>query len=141
MRIPIGMWRPAGTRQALGIEGVPFMSAGARPAVFLAGRPAAERTTDAGRIGILLLVKLAIRNNARIVHHRTHARYYDLRSDPQSLHRMTDVRPAAMSRADVSDAPTGATFMMPAEWEPHDATWIAWPHNRHDWPGRFQSET
>jgi agmatine deiminase len=26
---------------------------------------------------------------------------------------------------------------MPAEWEPHEATWIAWPHNRHDWPGRF----
>ena len=26
---------------------------------------------------------------------------------------------------------------MPAEWEPHDATWIAWPHNRDDWPGRF----
>ena len=28
---------------------------------------------------------------------------------------------------------------MPAEWEPHEATWIAWPHNRDDWPGRFQS--
>ena len=27
---------------------------------------------------------------------------------------------------------------MPAEWEPHEATWIAWPHNREDWPGRFQ---
>jgi agmatine deiminase len=26
---------------------------------------------------------------------------------------------------------------MPAEWEPHEATWIAWPHNRDDWPGRF----
>ena len=26
---------------------------------------------------------------------------------------------------------------MPAEWEPHGATWIAWPHNRDDWPGRF----
>jgi agmatine deiminase len=26
---------------------------------------------------------------------------------------------------------------MPAEWEPHEATWIAWPHNRADWPGRF----
>jgi agmatine deiminase len=28
-------------------------------------------------------------------------------------------------------------FRMPAEWEPHEATWIAWPHNRRDWPGRF----
>ncbi|MGE5724281.1 MAG: agmatine deiminase family protein, partial [Acidobacteriota bacterium] len=27
---------------------------------------------------------------------------------------------------------------MPAEWEPHAATWIAWPHNREDWPGKFQ---
>src|SRR5450759_3381892 len=26
---------------------------------------------------------------------------------------------------------------MPAEWEPHEATWIAWPHNCTDWPGRF----
>jgi agmatine deiminase len=29
-------------------------------------------------------------------------------------------------------------FRMPAEWEPHDATWIAWPHNADDWPGRFE---
>jgi len=27
---------------------------------------------------------------------------------------------------------------MPAEWEPHAATWIAWPHNPEDWPGKFQ---
>jgi len=26
---------------------------------------------------------------------------------------------------------------MPAEWEPHEATWIAWPHNESDWPGKF----
>ena len=26
---------------------------------------------------------------------------------------------------------------MPGEWEPHEATWIAWPHNRSDWPGKF----
>ena len=26
---------------------------------------------------------------------------------------------------------------MPAEWHPHVATWIAWPHNPADWPGRF----
>ncbi|MEP6801802.1 MAG: agmatine deiminase family protein, partial [Acidobacteriota bacterium] len=28
-------------------------------------------------------------------------------------------------------------FSMPAEWEPHEATWIGWPHNTSDWPGRF----
>lgn len=27
---------------------------------------------------------------------------------------------------------------MPAEWEPHAATWIAWPQNPEDWPGKFQ---
>jgi agmatine deiminase len=26
---------------------------------------------------------------------------------------------------------------MPAEWEPHAATWIGWPHNTSDWPGKF----
>jgi len=28
---------------------------------------------------------------------------------------------------------------MPAEWEPHEATWLAWPHNPEDWPGKFAS--
>jgi len=27
---------------------------------------------------------------------------------------------------------------MPAEWELHEATWLAWPHNPEDWPGKFQ---
>ena len=26
---------------------------------------------------------------------------------------------------------------MPAEWEPHEATWLAWPHEESDWPGKF----
>ena len=26
----------------------------------------------------------------------------------------------------------------PAEWERHDATWIAWPHHEPDWPGKFE---
>jgi agmatine deiminase len=29
-------------------------------------------------------------------------------------------------------------FRMPAEWARHSATWIAWPHNAEDWPGKFQ---
>jgi agmatine deiminase len=28
-------------------------------------------------------------------------------------------------------------WRMPAEWEPHEATWLAWPHERRDWPGKF----
>jgi agmatine deiminase len=27
---------------------------------------------------------------------------------------------------------------MPAEWEPHAATWLAWPHHQADWPGKFE---
>ena len=28
-------------------------------------------------------------------------------------------------------------YKMPAEWEPQKSTWIAWPHNKNDWPGKF----
>lgn len=28
-------------------------------------------------------------------------------------------------------------YIMPAEWETHTATWLAWPHNASDWPGKF----
>jgi agmatine deiminase len=34
--------------------------------------------------------------------------------------------------------PRAQGFRMPAEWERHEATWIAWPHNHEDWPGRFE---
>jgi agmatine deiminase len=27
---------------------------------------------------------------------------------------------------------------MPAEWELHAATWLAWPHYKGDWPGKFE---
>jgi agmatine deiminase len=30
-------------------------------------------------------------------------------------------------------------FRMPAEWEPHRATWIAWPHHEPDWPGKIEA--
>ena len=33
--------------------------------------------------------------------------------------------------------PAALGFRMPAEWEPHEATWLAWPHERTDWPGKF----
>jgi agmatine deiminase len=28
-------------------------------------------------------------------------------------------------------------FRMPGEWETHEATWLGWPHNVTDWPGKF----
>jgi len=33
--------------------------------------------------------------------------------------------------------PESLGFAMPAEWERHEATWIGWPHNRTDWPGKI----
>jgi agmatine deiminase len=33
--------------------------------------------------------------------------------------------------------PHAQHFRMPAEWAPHAATWIAWPHNPEDWPNKF----
>ena len=29
-------------------------------------------------------------------------------------------------------------YRLPAEWEYHEATWIGWPFNKEDWPGKFQ---
>ena len=37
------------------------------------------------------------------------------------------------------NAPDNKTsYRMPAEWEPHAATWLAWPHYKLDWPGKFE---
>ncbi len=32
-----------------------------------------------------------------------------------------------------------AAVRLPAEWESHEATWLAWPHNCNDWPGKFRA--
>ena len=34
--------------------------------------------------------------------------------------------------------PASLGYAMPAEWEHHEATWIAWPHNHEDWPEKFE---
>jgi len=46
---------------------------------------------------------------------------------------------ASAPKANVRDDATPAAlgYRMPAEWEPHEATWLAWPHERTDWPGKF----
>ncbi len=44
-----------------------------------------------------------------------------------------------MAAAKKPPTPRSLGYRMPAEWEPHRATWIAWPHNRSDWPGRFEA--
>ena len=35
-------------------------------------------------------------------------------------------------------APPAGGVRLPAEWEPHEATWIAWPHHEPDWPGKLE---
>ena len=35
------------------------------------------------------------------------------------------------------DKPSALGYIMPAEWERHNATWIAWPHKLTDWPGKI----
>ncbi len=33
--------------------------------------------------------------------------------------------------------PAESGYRLPAEWERHEATWLGWPHNKSDWPGKF----
>ncbi|MDP9113831.1 MAG: agmatine deiminase family protein [Acidobacteriota bacterium] len=42
-----------------------------------------------------------------------------------------------MARQVVPRTPHKLGYRMPAEWEPHAATWLAWPHEASDWPGKF----
>jgi agmatine deiminase len=46
----------------------------------------------------------------------------------------------AMAKSNSSPAPTphDLGYFMPAEWERHVATWIGWPHNASDWPGKIE---
>jgi len=44
-----------------------------------------------------------------------------------------------LKKSEVRAAPAQLGYRMPAEWERHEATWLAWPHNRADWPGKFES--
>ena len=38
----------------------------------------------------------------------------------------------------IGPTPSELGYRMPAEWEPHAATWLAWPHYHGDWPGKFE---
>jgi agmatine deiminase len=38
----------------------------------------------------------------------------------------------------MGSTPRTEGFRWPAEWEPHRATWLAWPHNAETWPGRLE---
>src|SRR5207245_4145026 len=36
--------------------------------------------------------------------------------------------------------PKNQGYRMPAEWEPQEAVWLAWPHNELTWPGAMLSD-
>jgi agmatine deiminase len=38
-----------------------------------------------------------------------------------------------------AETPAALGFSMPAEWEPHEATWLGWPHNPTDWPDKLDT--
>jgi agmatine deiminase len=44
----------------------------------------------------------------------------------------------AGDRPTAGRTPRELGYRMPAEWEPHQATWLSWPHNRESWPGKFE---
>lgn len=37
-----------------------------------------------------------------------------------------------------AETPRALGYRMPAEWEPHEATWLSWPHKKESWPGAFE---
>ena len=45
-----------------------------------------------------------------------------------------------MTRTEFKQAtPRSLGYSMPAEWTPHRATWLAWPHNRETWPTQLET--
>jgi agmatine deiminase len=38
----------------------------------------------------------------------------------------------------LEQTPRALGYLMPAEWERHQATWLAWPHHATDWPGKLK---
>lgn len=41
------------------------------------------------------------------------------------------------AKPSASSTPAARGYRMPAEWEPHEATWLIWPHDERHWPGLF----
>src|SRR5262245_45345495 len=68
--------------------------------------------------------------------HAAHALALPARSQDRRLsgHHETDDR---LSSNEMTPRELG--YHMPAEWEPHEATWLSWPHKQESWPGAFES--
>jgi agmatine deiminase len=44
-----------------------------------------------------------------------------------------------MAKETTHETPTALGYSMPAEWEPHEATWLGWPRNPTDWPDKLDT--
>ena len=63
----------------------------------------------------------------------------DLRDDTD-VGEIGPTRDATTSARRIDPSPESrvpSPYRWPAEWEPHEATWIAWPHHEPDWPGKL----
>lgn len=49
------------------------------------------------------------------------------------------VRVMSIGTMNPTTSPAGQGYTMPAEWEPHAATWLGWPHNETDWPEKIDT--
>ncbi|MGO8929874.1 MAG: agmatine/peptidylarginine deiminase [Limisphaerales bacterium] len=47
--------------------------------------------------------------------------------------------PKHKTASETPATPAALGFSMPAEWERHEATWLIWPHNQVDWPGKVDT--
>jgi agmatine deiminase len=56
---------------------------------------------------------------------------------PRTQEIKKQIKRALPSGLEMEGTPAGQGFSYPAEWERHEATWLAWPHNSEDWPGKF----
>lgn len=45
----------------------------------------------------------------------------------------------AKATAPLNGTPAALGYVMPAEWERHEATWLGWPHNPTDWPDKLDT--
>lgn len=48
------------------------------------------------------------------------------------------VPPGPVGPHSPEETPAALGYRWPAEWEPHAATWLSWPHNQDSWPGKFE---
>src|ERR1700734_2186758 len=63
---------------------------------------------------------------------------YDARHVPSSWGKMETMNHQPDQTGPARPGSPEPRYRMPAEWSNHAATWIAWPHNAEDWPGKFQ---